>query len=73
MFWRDRYLKNFGKFPLKYKPENRSWKDHYIQTFINLQKFKDNPTKFLDYIMWRTNIKGSFFLPDGKMVIKLNH
>lgn len=25
MFWRDRYLKNFGKFPLKYKPENRSW------------------------------------------------
>ena len=66
MFWRNRFLKNFGNFPLKYKPENRSWKDHYIQTFINLQKFKENPTKFLDYIMWHTNIKSSLFLPDGK-------
>ena len=66
MFWRDRYLKNFGKFPLKYKPKDRSWKNHYMQTFINLQKFKGNPTKFLDYVIWNSNIKDSVFIEDGK-------
>ena len=66
MFWRDRFLKNFGKFPLKYKPKERSWKDHYIQTFINLQMFKENPTKFLDYILWDSSIKDSYFIQDRK-------
>ncbi len=67
-FWRNRFMQNFGKLPLKYKPENRSWKNHYMTTFINLSIFKNNPIKFLDNIIWRSNIKRSSFLQNGKEI-----
>jgi hypothetical protein len=52
----------------KYKPEGRSWKNHYMQTVIDLEIFKEDPVKFLDYIAWGGTIKNSFYINEwGKV------
>ena len=61
-FWRNKFIKDYGEHAAQYKPENRSWKNHYMTVFIDLQKFKKNPMKFFDNIAWKENIESSFFL-----------
>ena len=69
-FWRNKFIKDYGEiikgslsyYATQYKPENRSWKNHYITVFIDLQKYKNDPVKFLDVIAWKDNIESSYFL-----------
>jgi len=62
-FWRNRYVKKYGEMAAKYKPKDRSWKNHYMQTVIDLEIFRKDPVKFLDHIIWGGTIENSFFLP----------
>lgn len=62
IFWKDRFIKKYGKHASEYKPNNRSWKNHYMQVFIYLQQYKKEPIKFLDNIIWRGNVKNSYYL-----------
>ena len=67
-FWRNRYIAKYGEVAAKYKPEDRSWKNHYMQTVIDLDRFRDLPVKFLDYIAWGGSIDNSFFIYQGKVI-----
>ena len=61
-FWRNKFIKDYGEHAAEYKPENRSWKTHYMRVFIDLEKFNRNPLQFLDNIAWKNNIENSFFV-----------
>jgi hypothetical protein len=61
-FWRNKFVKDYGEHAAQYKPENRSWKNHYMTVFIDLQKFKKNPMKFFKNIAWKENVEESFFV-----------
>ena len=61
-FWRNKFIKDYGEHAASYKPENRSWKNHYMTVFIDLQQYKNDPIKFLDVIAWRDNVENSYFL-----------
>ena len=70
-FWRNRYVKQYGEEAAKYKPEGRSWKNHYMQTYIDLHKFP-NPIDFLSHIAWRENRDKSYFVDyDNEMLLPL--
>ena len=72
-FWRNRFIKDYGEHAAKYKPENRSWKNHYMTVFIDLQKYKNDPMKFLENIAWKDNVENSFFIDSqNKKLIPLN-
>ena len=60
-FWRNRYVKQYGEEAAQYKPEGRSWKNHYMQTYIDLHKFA-NQIDFLGHIAWKENVDKSYFL-----------
>ena len=62
-FWRRRFVKKYGEMAAQYsssqnsghgvyKPEGRSWRNHYLQVVIDLDKFSDDPVGFLRYIQW---------------------
>ena len=61
-FWRNKFIKDYGEHAAKYKSKNRSWKNHYMSVFIDLQRFKKNPMEFFLNIAWKTNIDDSFFV-----------
>ena len=61
-FWRNKFIKDYGEHAAKYKPEGRSWKNHYMTVFIDLQKYKKYPLRFLNVIAWKDNVENSFFL-----------
>ena len=67
-FWRNRYIVKYGEMATKYKPEDRSWKNHYMQTVIDLDRFKKDPRNFLDYIAWGGSIEDSYFLYKGEVI-----
>jgi hypothetical protein len=55
IFWDQRYLKRFAsinKEAANYKPINRTWKQHYLQTVIDLDRFSVDPWTFLPYVLW---------------------
>jgi hypothetical protein len=54
--------RNLQTYASKYKPADRSWKNHYMRVFIDLQKYKDDPIKFFDNIAWKSNMDNSFFI-----------
>lgn len=65
-FWRNRFLSKYGEMAAKYKPENRSWKKHYLQVVIDLEKFP-KPVDFLSYILWGSEgIENSFYIENPK-------
>ena len=35
-FWRNKFVKDYGEHAAQHKPENRSWKNHYMTVFIDL-------------------------------------
>ena len=61
-FWRNKFIKDYGQHAASYKPENRSWKNHYMTVFIDLQKFMKNQMDFFNFIAWKNDIEGSFFI-----------
>ena len=71
-FWRNKFVKDYGEHAAQYKPENRSWKTHYMRVFIDLQKYKKNPIDFFQNIAWKENVNQSFFIDrDNKRIIPL--
>ena len=82
-FWHRRFLKKYGEMAAQYsssqnsghgvyKPEGRSWKNHYLQVVIDLDMFSENPEKFLKYIGWnRRGIEHSTYMtvgPDNRTI-----
>lgn len=65
-FWRKKFIKDYGEHAAKYKPVSRTWKNHYMMVFIDLERFKKNPIDFLLNIAWHTNIDDSYFLDYSK-------
>ena len=65
-FWYGRYLKNFGEEPAKYKPKERTWKQHYLKTLVDLDKFKE-PVQFFRNILWdvKNGFNQSFYVVRG--------
>ena len=61
-FWRNKFVKDYGEHAAQYKPENRSWKNHYMTVFIDLQKYKNNPENFFHLIFWKDDLDNSYFL-----------
>ena len=62
VFWKNRFIQKYGEKAAKHKPENRTWRIHYIQVFFNLQKYKETPVEFLNNILWKDSIKCSYFI-----------
>jgi hypothetical protein len=60
-FWRNRLVQKYGEMAVKHKPEGRSWKNHYMQLIIDLEKYRDNPISFLDIILWDPHGIGESF------------
>ena len=60
-FWKNRFIKKYGLHASEFKPADRSWKNHYMQVFLYLQKYKSNPIKFLDNIIWRGSVENSYY------------
>jgi hypothetical protein len=61
-FWRNRILKKYGNFVGYYKPEDSNWKKFYMQTIIDLERFKDAPMNFFRQIVWHKDIYNSFYI-----------
>ena len=71
-FWRNKFVKDYGEHAAQYKPEDRSWKTHYLRVFIDLQKYKKNPMEFFKNIAWKDDIDHSFFIDlDNKKLVPL--
>ena len=61
-FWRNKFVKDYGEHAAQQKPEKRSWKNHYMTVFIDLQRYKKNPINFLNNIAWKDNVDNSYFI-----------
>ena len=66
-FWKNRFVKKYGVHASQYKPADRSWKNHYMKVFIDLQKYKKKPVKFLKNIIWGGNLNNSYYLNVNNM------
>ena len=64
-FWRNRYVKQYGENAALFKPKVRSWKNYYMQTIIDLQRFP-NPIDFFTHIAWKNNVDKSYFFDFDK-------
>jgi hypothetical protein len=65
-FWRNRYIKKFGLEAIKYKPDEKTWKKHYLQVAIDLDRFTTEPLKFISHVHWSPRgEKYSFFFFNG--------
>ena len=60
-FWRNRFVAKYGETAAKYKPEDRSWRNHYMKVIVDLNKFS-KPTDIFSYILWGSKgIENSFY------------
>ena len=73
-FWKNRFLNRFGDMAAKYKPQNRSWRNHYLKVISDLDKYSSDPWEFLKGISWviynpptNTNVR---HISDGTKNIK---
>ena len=60
-FWRRRFISKYGENAAKYKPVQRTWRQHFLKILIDLDKFSTNPERFLTYILWGGTPKNSFY------------
>ena len=51
-FWRNRFVNRFGKEAATYKPKDRTWKNHYLYTIIDLDFYNKLSWDFFDKIEW---------------------
>ena len=68
-FWMNRYIKTFGQEAAKHKPDQRPWKQYYLQTIMDLETFlyrgQDYPMNFFENLVWDVkNSKGYFAIRD---------
>lgn len=61
-FWKNRFISKYGLEASKYKPVNRSWRDHYLHVIIDLERFAAIPMQFFDSILWRENVNHSYYI-----------
>lgn len=47
-FWHTRFIERFGIEASKYKPKNRSWKNHYLRVIADLDEWSVDPWTFFD-------------------------
>ena len=72
-FWRGRFYEKYGEEAPKYKPKDRNWKNHYLQVFIDLDKFSKDPMKFLDNIYWTSKgMENSYYKEKSGKLVPLN-
>ena len=69
-FWRNRYIQKFGEDKIKYKPQDRSWRNQYLKVISDINYFlKYNfyyPWNFLEIISWQPTES----LEDIKFIVK---
>lgn len=69
-FWRNRFINKYGEFASNKhnKPEERSWKKHYLQVVFDLERFSiekfSSPKKFFHYILWADNLENSYYIKE---------
>ena len=68
IFWKNRFIE---KNAIQYKPENRSWKNYYLQVLIDLDRFSKDPIKFINNIVWMTDIDHSFYVPSNVDIMNI--
>jgi len=51
-FWELRFINKFGNIASKYKPETRSWRNHYLKVITDLDVYSKDPWKIFDIISW---------------------
>jgi hypothetical protein len=62
-FWRNIYMQKFGQDAFRYKPQTRSWRNHYMKTIIILEDYKQKPWEFLERIYWSPlGLERSFYM-----------
>ena len=49
-FWMNRFVNRFGDIAAKYKPENRTWRNHYLKVVSDIDL--TDPWSFLSDISW---------------------
>ena len=50
-FWMNRFRKKFGNIAAKYKPEERSWRQHYLKVVADLDEYSEDPWSFFDNLV----------------------
>ena len=61
-FWKNRFIQKYGEKYLAYKRCEINWKDYYLKTVLDTEKFSKHPIEFLEIIVWRENINSSFYI-----------
>lgn len=61
-FWRARFLRIFGKHAANYKPENRSWKMHYLKVVRDINFLNNGDISNLEGIPMRSYNWWFFYL-----------
>ena len=51
-FWMNRFINRFGDMAAKYKPENRSWRNHYLKVVSDLDEYSADPWYVLKNLSW---------------------
>ncbi len=52
-FWRNRFINRFGYEMMKYKPEERTWKKHYLTIISDLDEYTEFPWKQVKGYIWK--------------------
>tara|TARA_R110001599_G_scaffold333191_1_gene549042 strand:- start:1815 stop:2510 length:696 start_codon:yes stop_codon:yes gene_type:complete len=58
IFWRNRFFSRFGDKAAEYKPENRSWRNHYLKVVSDLDL--SNHWDFFQDISWQIDLNPKF-------------
>lgn len=51
-FWRNRFENRFGKIAGGFKPEDRSWRNHYVHVVSDLQTYSEDSWSFFNEVNW---------------------
>ena len=70
-FWRNRLIRKYGDKVLNNKPKDISWKNYYMQIIIDLEKYRDDPMIFFNFVIWFGNEGQSlyFFLGEWRPLL----
>lgn len=49
-FWRERFISIFGPYAAKYKPENRSWRQHYLKVIRDINILNNGEVEEKEYV-----------------------
>lgn len=49
IFWRERFISIFGPYAAKYKPQNRSWRQHYLKVIRDINILNSGEVEEKEY------------------------